>query len=433
MDSVRHFSVRLLCIFVVVSLAPFFGTEFALSQPRVTSIEFRGLERTRISYVLPYLETQRGGVLDSSIVASDVQSLHNLQLFASVDSRVIPDGEGVSVIFNVRERITRIPITNFGGITDNFWFQLGINEYNWLGRGAYFGGYYQFYDRHSFKVFQQIPQLFSERWGMSYTLGRQATREPAYFQESTSEFDVDRWEATAFLRHEAYRNLHRHESIVIEFGGGYLNEIYDQRPGATFVYAGDSRFDKLFLSLTATYQRLNYYSHNLSGVAHRLTLQRVQTFGVREPFLKLLSELRLHARVGQKANPSIRVRTGISSNEESPFVPFVLDSYLNVRGSGNRVARGTAEFTVNVEHRHTLLELSMGAIQGVAFIDLSAWRPAGTPIMDMFDMQNMVSFGGGGLRLHVYRIYNFTLRVDYGLNLSDSSMRGFVLGVGQYF
>lgn len=405
----------------------------AEGQPRVSAIEFRGLTRTQVKYLTPLLQTRRGDILDRSQVAGDEQSLHNLQLFASVSSHVeVVDDEAV-VVFDLSERVTRIPITNFGGITENFWFQVGVTEYNWLGRGAHFGGYYQYYDRHSFKLFQQLPHLFSMRWGLSYTVGRQATREPAYFQSGTSDFDVDRWELTALVRHELYRNLRTHASVVIEAGGGYLHEIYGQRPGATFVYNGETDFDKYFLTSNITFERLNYFFHYLSGVRHRLTLQRVETVGLDNAFWKLLTEMRFYRRTGRRGNPAVRIRAGISTNDESPFVPFVLDSYLNVRGSGNRAARGTAEFTVNVEHRQTLIDRTRWAAQAILFVDRSSWRPAAAPLVQMFREENSVSFGGAGLRAHFKRIYNFTLRVDYGINLEDASSRGFVLGVGQYF
>ena len=378
-------------------------------------------------------KTRPDQTYSEELIEIDVQTLRNLQLFASVDSEVVSEGGEALVVFKVQERVTRIPITKFGGITDNFWLQIGINDYNFLGRGGYFGGYYQYYDRHSFKLFHQIPQLFSQQWGLSYVLGRQSTREPAYFQDGNSEFDVDRWEFMGLLRFEMYRNLTRHEILLLEFGGGYLNETYNQRPGASFVYEGETHFDKYFLTAHLVYQKLNYFYHYVSGVAPGLLLQRVQTVGFDDTFLKLLAEFRGYHRLGRRGNLAVRVRAGISSNEDSPFVPFVLDSYLNVRGSGNRVARGTSEFTFNVEHRQTLIDRRKWAVQWVAFVDNSAWRPAGTPLMEMFKPENTVSFGGGGLRLHIQRVYNFTLRVDYGVSLTDPGERGLVLGVGQYF
>ena len=404
-----------------------------VAQPYVQSVEFRGLERTRISYLLPFMQTRAGETLLEDLIESDEQTLRNLQLFASVSSEVIIEGNEARVFFDLTERVTRIPITNFGGITNNFWFQVGVNEYNWLGNGGYFGGYYQYYDRHSFKVFQQLPQLFSERWGMSYVVGRQSTREPAYFQGGTSEFDVDRWEVTAMVRHEILRNLNRHESLIFEFGGGYLNELYDQRPGATFAYDGETHFHKYFFGAQLTYQQINYFFHFLSGFAPSISFQRVATIDLNQTFWKGLLEMRYYKRIGQRGNPAIRIRAGVSSNDESPFVPFVLDSYLNVRGSGNRVARGTSEFTVNLEYRHTIIDRQKWAIQSVLFVDNSAWRPAGVPLMDMFLSENTVSFGGGGLRFYLQRIYNFMLRIDYGTSLTGPSSNGFVLGVGQYF
>ena len=417
----------------VVLVYMLFCVGFVHAQPIVNRVEIRGLDKTKSDYLEPFIQTEVGQTLSMDEVDSDMQTLRNLQIFSSVDSEVITEEDRAIVLFDVTERVTRIPITNFGGITDNFWFQVGINEYNWLGRGGYFGGFYQFYDRHTFKIFQQLPYLFGQRWGLSYVLGRQATREPAYFQSGTSEFDVDRWEITTAARFEVFRNLDRHESLVWEFGGGYLNETYDQRPGASFVYDGETRFDKYFLQTSISYERLKYFYHYLSGIAPTIVFERVQTIGMDDSFWKVLGQMRVFRRVGKRGNPAMRMRLGISSNDDSPFVPFVLDSYLNVRGSGNRVARGTSEFTVNLEYRHTLIDRKKWAVQGVVFIDNSSWRQAGTPLFDMFLKENTVSFGGGGTRFYLQKIYSFTLRLDYGVNLNDASSKGFVLGVGQYF
>ena len=103
-----------------------------------------------------------------------------------------------------------------------------------------------------------------------------------------------------------------------------------------------------------------------------------------------------------------------------------------MRGSGNRISRGTAELTLNSEYRHTLLQNSMGAIQAVAFLDLSAWRPAGSTVNEMWRAKNNVSFTGGGIRLHLRRLNHFVLRLDYGFSLTEDQ-RGVVFGAGQYF
>jgi hypothetical protein len=129
----------------------------------------------------------------------------------------------------------------------------------------------------------------------------------------------------------------------------------------------------------------------------------------------------------------MRLRLGTATNKVSPFVPFVLDNYITVRGVGNRVSRGTAEATLNLEYRHTLLENSRGALQGVVFTDLSAWRPAGSPYSDMLLKKNNVTFLGLGVRLHLRKLNNFILRLDYGQSVTNSGRQGFVIGAGQYF
>ncbi len=403
------------------------------AQQTIEQISFQGLKKTRVSFVKRFLRSRVGDTYDPEVVAGDEQSIRNLQLFSAVASRLTEQDGKTTLVFDVVELITRLPITNFGGITDNFWFQVGINDYNWLGNGGYFGGYYQYYDRHSIKLFSMMPYLFGERLGLSYIVGRQATQEPAYFSDTTFDFDVNRWEATAMLRYELYRDLANRRVLTLDAGGGYLNETYILQSGATFNFPERTVFDKYFLKSVLTRRDVNYFFHHVDGHVLQTAIEYVKTVNNGENFWKWLNDWRFYWHLGKHANPAIRIIAGVSSNDDSPFVPFVLDSYLNVRGSGNRVARGTSELTINLEHRQTVYERDAWALEAIAFLDASAWRPGEAPLRTMFERQNIVSFAGGGARLHLRRIYNFSLRLDYGINTSDASTRGFVLGVGQYF
>ncbi len=403
------------------------------AQETIEQISFRGLKKTRVSFVKRFLQSRVGQPYDPAIAESDEQSIRNLQLFSSVDSRLVQQDGKTTLVFDVAELITRLPITNFGGITDNFWLQIGMNDFNWLGRGGFLGGYYQYYDRHSIKLFSMMPYLFGERLGLSYIVGRQATEEPAYFSDTTLDFDVNRWEATALLRFEIFRDPANQRALILEGGGGYLNETYILGDGATFTFPRRTVFDKYFLKTSLKHRNLNYFFHHIDGHVLQTTVEYVETITNGDKFWKWFNDWRFYWHVGKHANPAMRVVAGISSNDDSPFVPFVLDSYLNVRGSGNRVARGTSELTINLEHRQTIYEREGWALEAVAFLDASAWRPGNAPLRTMFEEQNIVSFAGGGGRLHLRRIYNFSLRLDYGINTSDPTTRGFVLGVGQYF
>ena len=84
-------------------------------------------------------------------------------------------------------------------------------------------------------------------------------------------------------------------------------------------------------------------------------------------------------RFGHKGNLAMRLRLAISTNNETPFAPFVVDSHVNLRGVGNRIDRGTAQVVFNAEYRHTVYNLNRWAGQLVAFSDIGTWRnPGGT-------------------------------------------------------
>ncbi|MEM7659864.1 MAG: outer membrane protein assembly factor, partial [Bacteroidota bacterium] len=165
-----------------------------------------------------------------------------------------------------------------------------------------------------------------------------------------------------------------------------------------------------------------------------LLLESVLTFRYQDWFWKIQNQFRYYHRIGRKGNLATRVRLGISPDINSPFVPFVLDSYLNIRGSGNRVARGTGEIVWNGEYRHTLWEDGRyGAIQVVGFVDWGTWRTLDIKGRDMFRPENMVLFYGGGIRLYIPKASHLILRADYGFRAGAVRENGLVLGVGQYF
>ncbi|MFT4833387.1 MAG: outer membrane protein insertion porin family, partial [Flavobacteriaceae bacterium] len=180
------------------------------------------------------------------------------------------------------------------------------------------------------------------------------------------------------------------------------------------------------------HDRSNWFYYFRDGWQHQLHAQTVYT--VDEPsFYIAFNDLKYYERVGQRGNFASRLRMGLSSNQESPFAPFVLDSYLNIRGVGNRVDRGTGSVVLNLEYRHTFLESKKIALQAVAFSDLGTWRNPGGSLNDFAEVENIQSFAGFGVRAIHKEIFNAILRLDYGVDLQDLSRSGFVVGIGQYF
>jgi hypothetical protein len=406
------------------------GLHTVISQEIIKSIQFSGLEKTEETYLRYFIKSSENTRFDSLQVANDLQILYNLRLFSEVTLDISEYEEGKIIEFRCTELFTLLPIISFGGVSDNFWFQVGALDYNLIGRGHTFGGYYRFYDRHSFAFFLKAPFFFSEHWGLAVDFGKFSTLEPAYISGDVIEYRVDRWNFTSGI---AY-NFSIYDRL--EVGGGYLYERYAKNnfpefrilPVPTF-----REFSKYLIKLMLGNYYLNYNWQYVSGMANELNLESVTTAEYDDIFWKALNISRVFIRIGNKGNLGFRLRLGVSTNINSPFVPFVLDNYINVRGSGNRVSRGTAEITINSEYRHTILENYFYAVQGVVFMDMSAWRPAAGSFSQMFTDNYNVTFGGFGLRLFFKQFYNFIIRVDYGISVTGNKGRGFVFGAGQYF
>ncbi len=397
---------------------------------KIIEIRFANLQRTDPDYLKKFLVSKEGTEVDTTRLRADVQRLRNLQLFSDVAYSLESFAGGQVIVFNCEELGTILPIANFGGIAENIWFQLGANDFNWLGQGNTLGGYYRYYDRHSVEGYLSVPSISGSRWGISLGGNRLETIEPTHINGQYVSYNVRRWSTIVLGRVSFSPNL------WFELGGGYLSERYEknvEKSGAAAPGPQQESFKKYLMKSILTTNNVDYFLQYLSGIASEFTLETVKTRGGEALFWKILNESKWYARIGSKGNSALRLRLGISQNKNSPFAPFVLDSYINVRGSGNRTARGTAEFSLNTEYRHSVLEKSWGAIQGIGFVDWSSWRPAGGKVSAMFDKQNNVTFAGFGARVYFRKIYNLVLRIDYGMSVTDPAQHGVVFGTGHYF
>ncbi|MEO2100020.1 MAG: hypothetical protein ABGW63_04350 [Flavobacteriaceae bacterium] len=106
---------------------------------------------------------------------------------------------------------------------------------------------------------------------------------------------------------------------------------------------------------------------------------------------------------------------------------------MNIRGIGNKVQRGSALANLNTEYRYTMYEQRWLTIQGNAFIDIAAIRPAGDKLQTSFNPENFKPFGGIGIRvIHKY-IHNAILRIDYGFSLGAPNKGGLSLELDSFF
>lgn len=402
-------------------------TSYSFSQ-QIADIEYAGLRKTKSEYVGQFVPFQIGDQLDSAQLELTRQRLVNLEMFADVQFKVTEVDSGVAITYKFQELYTLLPIFSFGGISENFWIQVGASEVNLGGRGNKLTTYYQYYDRSSFAAHLTFNRIQQSKWGVNINLIKWSTLEPLFFADQTVEYEYDNYTIGAdVIRHFNFRDR-------MEFGGAFFTEDYRKFTDGNFEGAPEKVSKKKILGkATFVWNHINYDYFYLDGWHNQLNVQTVQSLDNDPAFYIVFNDLKNFWRNGKKGNLATRLRLGLSTNEVSPFAPFVLDSYLNIRGVGNRVDRGTGAIILNAEYRHSFIDKNKVAFQGVLFSDSGSWRNPGGDFSDFSQKENLVLFAGGGFRLIHKKIYNAILRVDYGFNLQERSINGFVIGLGQYF
>ena len=418
-------------IFLFIFFVLFSFPLFAQENWTIQSIQFEGLEKTKPHYLLQFLKSKEGEIFQTKNLENDIQQLWNVGTNQSVNAKVdsLP-GQEVILTFQLKEKKTLLPIINFGGVEENIWYQLGFIDFNFSGRGHQFLAFYQNTDnRHGGQLYYRMPYI-NKKWGLAWNLLQFRSQEPLFFQEGTVFYNYDNLlgEIT-FIRNFGFRKR-------VELSTGLFQEKYQKNGNQILADPpGPSELTVLKTTTKLEYidNRLDFYDFYIHGWSWRGISQTVFNLEDDSHFLSLILQARRFHRVGEKGNLAARFRFGLSSNNDSPFAPFVVDSRVNLRGSGNRIERGTGQIILNLEYRHTLLNLNNWAIQGVVFSDLGNWRTPGGSLSEFFDKDELRQFVGGGFRLIFKPVFGAILRVDYGIDIYETSRRGIVLGVGQYF
>ncbi len=398
----------------------------------IEDIQFEGLKKTKEEFLRRFVLLKKGHFASESLIRKDIQRLKNIGGIGNAQYRLERLEAGtVNLVFIIQEVKTLLPIVNFGGIKNNFWFQLGFSDINWQGKGQFLSTHYQNTDRrHSAQLYYRVPFFRGSTWGFSASLSRWASREPLFFPEGTVNYDYDNNNVgvTAIKQFGFNRSL--------EFGGTYFVEKYtksrqqflESPPGP------DGLTQPKFLTkIEYSENFLNYHFFYLEGRIWRLTLQDVFNTLDKSWFHSLLFQGRQFKRIKEKGNLAMRLTLAISTNNDTPFAPFVVDSHVNLRGVGNRIDRGTAQAVFNIEYRHSVYESRTWAGQVVVFTDVGTWRNPGGELSDLLDADQFREFIGGGFRIIYQRVYGAVLRVDYGIDIFNPEQRGFVIGLGQYF
>lgn len=402
----------------------------------ISSIQFEGNKKSKEIFLRQNIAISEGDIYDSLRLEESIQLLRNTNLFFDVSAIVFPNNsENVNIIFQLEEVISIFPIFANGGSSERLNFTLGVSDINFLGRGQTVGIVYQYYDRHSLKLYQITPRHKNGKTGHEMFLGKYSTIEPLYFKDSSSApFNFDNYHVSA----AGYFWLNRF--LVSKLGGMLMRETYTNRSDSVnnsdFLFLPNQKV-KLFkyqIRAQLEWKRVEYHYERRAGFYNLFHTEWIETpVYSGGTFLKFNNDFKYYLKFGARHNLLLKNTLGIASNNDSPLSPFVIDDFVNIRGIGNRVARGTAIMSFNSEYLFSIVRHKYFFVQTGVFADLSYLRPPGAQFAATFEANNTYSTAGFGMRIHSRKWYNTVFRLDYGFNMKDTSKGGFVFGLGQYF
>lgn len=404
-----------------------------------TPVRFEGLRRTQATFLSQRLNDldYRAGVTtlapsgratDSVYLAALRQQLINLPQVREATYTL----RGDTLVWTIREAATRAPLFSFGGVRGNLNVLVGFSDQHLFGRGHHLEGFYQNNQgRHNYLLRYRNPGIRGSRIGFGVESRRYAALEPVYFGGAAAALDYD-YTNQSFGATLSYE-LRARERVSI--GVTTFRERFVRAGASSLEQAPDFlELDKLLFKVEHERDRRDWIDERVRGRRHVLTAETVVSAG-ESAFAIAFAEGSDYRLVGARGNLANRVRLGLATNRNSPFAPFTLDSQLNIRGSGNRIDRGTAQVVWNLEYRHRVYADKRGNFRGqvVAFSDFGAWRSPGGELSELATLSSLQHFVGAGLRLTSARARNAVLRVDYGVDWRNEGRRGLVFGFGQYF
>ncbi len=398
----------------------------------VVDLKIQGNKKTKTTFLKKIARLKPGMALDSSFIEKDINRIKLLPSIAHAYYQVFEtDQEGeYNVYYGVEENFTIIPFASvYTSNNDEFAFRVGLQEFNFLGRGITLGAFYQYDIFNSYGVNVRAPHLITPKIGLAFSYQDLTTQEPVFLDGGTADYRYNN-ESIELLALYEFDFKHR-----IEFGLNLFTEDYSFISGSTDPNVPQSLVvDKYLYKFIYDFNGIEYYYHYLSGFRSTLNFQLVRSQDQTLPDFAIgFNDFLYFKRFGKRGNWANRLRLGLASNIDTPFAPFAVDNNLNIRGVGNTIDRGTAAIVLNSEYRHTLIEKDWFVLQGNLFIDGGTWRNPGGDFGDFADDQNLRIYPGAGLRFIHKRIFNAIFRIDYGHGVTREATRGIVFGIGQYF
>lgn len=360
----------------------------------------------RPHFVALFLSAEKGAPPDSTQALIDCRNLQQLPAVyhASVKWE---EREGLLCqVYTIEEQFTLIPYASVsqGGAASSRTYQLGLSEFNALGRGIWVRGMYQYKERHAAQLTVRVPFVWGSPWTVEVTGKYWNTVEPLYFNDMGVRY--------TYMNRLAQLGLSRTFNFTTEVGGRF--SVFDEEYNRLEMHPEVATPEQEYFAkaLAQGYVRHNTRNYQFFYVTGWLAEFRTTVVGTQhateQDFIQGDLDLRRFWRPRQRLNVGLRFQAGLATNNLSPYAPYVYDSQLNLRGAGDRIARGTAGFFVSSEARLTAIDRTHWAAQVVGFSDAGWLRSAGAQGMNA---QPEWYLGMGG-RLHIKRFYNAVFRMD---------------------
>ena len=397
----------------------------------ISTISWNGNKKMNVKFMTEFIETKVNQPLDSLKLENDVAALTRLNGVANITFTVSKSADGnFDVTYTIVENWSILPnLTLWSTIVAPIAGRIGLFDYNFLGRNNTIGGFYQYNGLSSYGFHFSAPFLFSANLGIETSFQKLASIEPVFINNASSQYQ---YESIGVELLGVFRLDYRQS---IKFGANVFSEKYQYISGATAADVPQAlEVTKVLFKSNYNFDNLLYDFYLVKGIRSTFFGQYVfSSTEFQNNFIIAWNDFSYFKRFGKSGNWATRVRLGLSSNDKSPFSPFVIDNNLNVRGVGNIIDRGTGTLVFNTEYRTTLYEKGWFVLQGNAFIDSATLRKPGGNFNDFTNAENLRVFPGVGLRFIHKTIFNAIFRIDYGFGITKNASNGIVFGIGQYF
>ena len=395
----------------------------------IESIQFTGLKKTKEKYLLKILNTEAGETYNPEQLEKEMNFLKRMPGINQASYRMISTDSIGTLIIDIEESISVLPDTDLRHADGLLTFRLGVQEFNFLGRGIQLKPAFQYNGKPSYYLNGEIPYAVGNI-GFSTNLYSITSDEPFYLDNGyslTYEFKQKLAEFGTNWRPDFSNKL--------ELAIGYIDE--------SFRYVGMQQefimppellaYEKYLIRLNHQFDKRKWNYFRVSGLFTDTKLLRIHDWENDIVYFEFSSRLSYFRELGRQWNIGSRVQFGLATNNDSPISPFVYDSHQNIRGIGDRSYRGTGVLVWNLEARRTLFENQHFGFQAVVFSDLGNIRMPGESFKLVMNDETNRWHVGVGLRFIYKKAFNSVIRLDYGYGLDAQEGRGLVLGLGQYF